>query len=91
MLFRWNDWNIEHLSLHGVDPEEAEAAIRGAKAPYPLYRADGKWLIWGRGRGARFLQVVFILDDDDLVYVIHARPLMAREKRRFRRGTRGRR
>jgi uncharacterized DUF497 family protein len=41
--------------------------------------------VWGRGRSGRFLQVVFILDDDDTVFVIHARPLTDREKRRFRR------
>jgi uncharacterized DUF497 family protein len=32
------------------------------------------------------LQVVFVLDDDATVFVIHARPLTDRERRRFRRG-----
>jgi hypothetical protein len=43
----------------------------------------------GHGRGGRFLQVVYLVDDDDTLFVIHARPLTDSEKRRFRR--RGRR
>lgn len=85
MEFRWNDWNVDHIARHGVDPDEAESVIRNAEPPYPLHREDGKWLVWGRGRGGRCLQVVFVLDDDDSVYVIHARPLTDREKRRRRR------
>ncbi len=88
MVFRWNDWNIEHVAAHGVSPQEAEAVVLGARSPYPLYREDGKWLVWGRGRGGRFLQVVFVIDDDGTVFVIHARPLTENEKRRFRRGKR---
>jgi uncharacterized protein len=85
MEFQWNDWNVEHIGTHGVDPEEAESVVENAKQPYPLYRPDDKWLVWGRGRGGRFLQVVFVLDADDTGYVIHARPLTEREKRRYRR------
>jgi hypothetical protein len=31
------------------------------------------------------LQVIFVMDDDETIYVIHARPLTEREKRRHRR------
>jgi uncharacterized DUF497 family protein len=83
--FRWNDWNAEHVSGHGVSLDEAERIVEGATAPFPLYRGDGKWLVWGRGQGGRFLQVVFIIDDDKSIFVIHARPLTDREKQRLRR------
>jgi uncharacterized DUF497 family protein len=53
-----------------------------------LERPDEKFLVWGPGRGGRLLQVVFVLDPDDTVYVIHARPLTEAEKRRIRRGRR---
>jgi uncharacterized DUF497 family protein len=86
MEFRWNAWNIEHLASHGVAPEEVEAVVRAAARPYPLHRADGKWLVWGRGRGGRLLQVIYLVDDDGTVFVVHARPLNDAEKRRFRRG-----
>ncbi len=44
-----------------------------------------KWIVWGRGSGGRFLQVIFVLDQDKTVFVIHARPLTEPEKRRYRR------
>jgi uncharacterized DUF497 family protein len=84
MDFRWNDWNEGHLAEHSVLPIEAEAVVAAACAPFPRKVEDDKWLVWGRGRGGRFLQVVFVLDEDDTIYVIHARPLTEREKRRYR-------
>jgi uncharacterized protein len=85
MDFRWNDWNLDHIARHGVDPDEAELVICLAERPYPVDHGDDKWIVWGRGRGGRLMQVVFVLDDDGTVYVIHARPLNEREKRRWRR------
>ena len=85
MDFRWNEWNVEHISKHGVRPDEAELVIRHAKRPFPRYHGDDKWLVWGRGQGERFLQVIYVLDDEDSVFVIHARPLTEKEKRSYRR------
>jgi len=87
MEFRWNEWNLEHVAQHGVSPEEVEKAILTAGPPFPLARSDDKWLVWGCGRGGRWLQAVYVLDEDDTVFVIHARPLTHREKRRLRRRT----
>ena len=84
MRLRWNEWNVEHLERHGVTPEEAERIVRLAKPPYPRPRADGRWLVWGRGDGGRMLQVIFVADEEDEVYVIHARPLTDRETRSYR-------
>jgi len=86
MDFRWNDWNVEHLAGHGVATEEAEAVIRAFRADFPRRIEDDKWLVWGRGRGGRLLQVIFVLDPDESVFAIHARPLTNAEKRRYRRG-----
>jgi uncharacterized DUF497 family protein len=83
--FRWNEWNVEHLARHSVKPEEAEDVVLMAKQPYPLERPDDKWLVWGATSSGRALQVVFVLDDDDTIYVVHARDLTPREKRRHRR------
>ena len=88
MVFRWNAWNVEHIAAHGVTPDEAEVVVRGARSPYPCYRYDGKWLVWGRGRGGRLLQVVFVIDEDGTLFVIHARPLTDKEKRRYRKRSR---
>ena len=88
MDFRWNEWNTEHLCDHGVDPEEAENAVRNARRPFPRKIDDDKWLVWGRGRGGRHLQVIFVLDDDDTIFVVHARPLTDKEKRLSRKANR---
>ena len=85
MRFRWNEWNEAHIARHGVWPEDAEMAIETAQRPYPLARGDDKWLVWGRGDGGRLMQVIFVADEEEEVYVIHARPLTEREKRSYRR------
>jgi len=85
MDFRWNDWNEEHVQKHGVSVEEAERVVENAHSPFPRMVEDDKRLVWGRGKGGRLLQVVFLLDEDDSTYIIHARPLTEREKGRFRR------
>lgn len=85
MDFRWNEWNTEHIAEHGVSAEKAEWVVRNARRPFPRKLEDDKWLVWGRGFGGRGLQVVFVLDPDDTIYVIHARPLTDNEMRRFRR------
>lgn len=85
MDFRWNDWNVEHIGGHGVWPEEAELVVKAARSPYPRRIQEDKWLVWGKGLGGRFLQVIFVLDKDKTVFVIHARPLTEPEKRRYRR------
>ena len=85
MPFRWIDWNREHIAKHGVDPAEAEMVVRQARAPFPQQIGDDKLLVMGRGSGGQFLEVIYVLDPDDTVFIIHARPLTEREKRRYRR------
>ena len=88
MRFRWNGWNLDHATRHGVPPTEAGHVVAGARRPYPEYRGDGKWLVIGPGFDGGLIQVVYLTDPDGTVYVIHARPLTDREKRRYRRRTR---
>ncbi len=85
MEFRWISWNEEHIASHGVGPEEAEDAVRNARAPFPLVQADERYLVWGPTEGGRLLQVVFVIDPDDTIFVIHARELTRKEKKRYRR------
>ena len=53
MLFRWNGWNEEHIAAHGVEPEEAEGVVLGARPPFPLGQADEKYLVWGSTASGR--------------------------------------
>lgn len=85
MDFRWNDWNLDHAQTHGVPCEDSEHVVRNAEAPFPRKTGGGKQVVWGRGSAGEVLQVVFLLDEDGTVYIIHARPLTGREKRSYRR------
>ena len=85
MDFRWNEWNIEHVARHGVTPEAAEEVVQAATSPYPRRIADDKLLVWAASQQGELLQVIFVLDGDGSIYVLHARPLTERERRRSRR------
>jgi uncharacterized DUF497 family protein len=84
MVFRWDIWNLDHVLLHGVEPEEAEAVVRRALRPFPRDIGEGKQIVWGRGNGGRLLQVIFVPDTDGTLHIIHARPLSEKEKHRWR-------
>ena len=90
MEFRWIPWNLDKVAGHGVSPGEVEAVVRSARSPYPQFRDDGKLLVWGPTSAGRLLQVVYLLDLDDLVFVIHARPLTDIERWRWQRARRRR-
>jgi uncharacterized DUF497 family protein len=84
--FRWNTWNFDHATRHGITPDEAEAVMQSTVSPYPEEIGENKWLVRGQGYGGRYVQVIFVYDDDgETVYIIHARPLTDKEKRRYRR------
>lgn len=83
--FRWNEWNLDHATKHGVSVSEAEACVLAARKPYPLKIDDQKYLVVGRGAGNRWIQVIFVRDPEGPAYIIHARPLNDRDKRRARR------
>lgn len=85
MIFKWNAWNEEHIAAHGIEPEGAEEVILDARSPFPLVQDDEKYLVWGPTAAGRLLQVVFVIDPSDAIFVIHARPLTDREKKRYRR------
>ena len=79
--FRWIEWNREKVARHGVSPAEAEQVVRGARRPYPRQNGKGKWLVIGRGRGNRVVEVVYLVDPDDTLFIIHAMPLTTRRRR----------
>jgi uncharacterized DUF497 family protein len=82
--FRWNSWNLDHATRHGISREEAEAVVQSARAPFPEQIKDEKLLVMGRGSAGRFVQVIYVVDDDGTLYIIHARPLTERQKRSLR-------
>jgi hypothetical protein len=83
--FRWNDWNLEHATRHGVGRFEAERLIDGPPRGWPRQVGNGKLMVQGRGQGGRFIQVIYIIDDDGTIFIISAMPLTTRRRRSGRR------
>jgi uncharacterized DUF497 family protein len=79
--FRWHEWNLAKVAKHGVSPLEAERVVIHASRPYPKQNGGDKWLVIGRGQGDRFMEVVYLVDDDDTIFIIHAMPLTTRRRR----------
>jgi hypothetical protein len=83
--FRWIAWNVDHIARHGVTPFETEFIVNTARAPYPRRIEEDKRLVWGQTADGTYLQVIYILDPDGTVFVIHAMPMTDKQKRQFRR------
>jgi uncharacterized DUF497 family protein len=83
--FRWNEWNVEHISAHDITPGEAEFVVDNARRPFPQAQGQGKFLVAGQTADGSYIQVIYIFSPRDVVFVIHARPLNDSEKHKFRR------
>ena len=83
--FRWIAWNVNHIAAHGVETQEAEHVVNRAARPWPKIVDGDKRLVWGATAVGRHLQVIYVLDPDDTVFVIHAMELPENKKRQFRR------
>jgi uncharacterized DUF497 family protein len=62
--FIWDKGNVDHIAKHGVTRDEAEYVVERAAAPYPSYEGDRKWLVRGKTRSGRYLQVIYVLESD---------------------------
>lgn len=80
--FRWNDWSIDHIAAHGVEPAEAQSVVEQCQS---RKIGEGKYRAVGRGRGGRWLHVIYLIDPPGWIFVIHARPIEPAEIRRYRR------
>jgi uncharacterized DUF497 family protein len=85
MQFRWNRWNVEHVEKHGIVPGDAEFIVNHARRPFPEMTGDGKRYVAAQTADGFYMQVVYLLDMDETVFIIHARPLDDSEKRKYRR------
>ncbi len=79
--FRWNEWNLEHATSHGCSVVEAERVVFNARSPWPRPIGDEKWMVEGRGQGDRMVRVVYVIDAEATVYIIHAMPLTTRRRK----------
>jgi uncharacterized DUF497 family protein len=88
--FVWTDDRIDHVARHGVEIEEFEEVCFG-RAMAVRVEARGKnpvYEVLGRTDAGRYLVCVVILFPDATGFPITARPMTAKEKRRFERWSR---
>ena len=84
--FVWPQDRIDHIAEHGVTPEEVEEVcfgkplvLRGkSRGENPVY------YVLGQTARERYLFCVVIRFPDGVGYAVTARPMTAKEKRRFR-------
>jgi uncharacterized DUF497 family protein len=65
VIFAWDDWNIEHIAAHDVEPAEAQYVLEHAGPPFPREIGNEKSLVWGQTADGRYLQVVFTYRSDE--------------------------
>lgn len=82
--FRWIPWNRNKV-IQRATLDDVEHVVNQAAPPYPQRIREGKWIAIGATPGGRLLQVIYLLERDRTVFVIHVRELTEREKRRWRR------
>jgi len=83
--FRWIEWNVGKVEDHGLTVEDVEHVVNNASRPDPKPVGNEKWLVIGPMTGGKVIQVIYLVDPDETLFVIHARPLTANERRRRRR------
>lgn len=83
--FRWNEWNLEHATQHGIGRLEAEHLVDNPPRGWPRRIENEKMMVQGRGQGGRMIQVIYVIDDDGTIFIIHAMPLTTRRRRSRRR------
>jgi len=83
--FRWIAWNVAKVESHGLTVDGVEYVVNNARRPYPKPIGNEKWLVIGPTHSGMVIQAIYLVHADDSVFVIHARPLTPKERRRPRR------
>lgn len=79
--FRWIDWNLDHATKHGCRIDEIESVVCNARHGFQRKSSKDKWTVIGCGMGGRMIEVIYLVDEDDTLFVIHAIPLTLRRRR----------
>lgn len=81
--FQWDERNIEHVTRHGLIPEEVEEVFAGT---HKTRRSrEGLYLAYGRTFAGRYTAVVYRRLPGRGIRVITARDMTRKERRLFRR------
>lgn len=83
--FRWIAWNISKVEGPGLTVADVEYVVNHALRPYPKPIGNEKWIVIGATPSRLVIQVIYLADPDDTIFVIHSRPLTPKERSRRRR------
>jgi uncharacterized DUF497 family protein len=83
--FLWPEDRVDHIAEHGVEPEEVEEVCFGyalilqtkAKGQNPVY------VVLGQTQAGRYLACIVIQMPHGKGYPVTARPMTAKERRRY--------
>ena len=71
--FRWIAWNREQVRKHGLTERAVEHVVRNARHPFPRkFGRRGGWQVIGRTPTYERINVLYVIGDDDMIFVYHA-------------------
>ena len=79
---RWDEWNLEHTSKHGVSQEEIEEVCFSKH--FAIKSGKSKIAVWGQSADGRYLLVILGIEDYGDYYPISARDMEEKEKSRHK-------
>jgi uncharacterized protein len=84
--FVWPQERLDHIAEHGVTPEEVEEICFGRSLVLRA-KSEGEnpvYYVLGQTAAGRYLFCVVIRFPEGVGYPVSARPMTAKEKRRYR-------
>ena len=75
----WDEFNSQHIRLHGVTIVEAEEAVQSKIKVKKTY--EDRLLVFGKTKNNRFLTLAIAPKGDNSYYVVTARNMSRKERR----------
>ncbi len=79
----WDEWNIDHIARHNVEPEEVEEVCK-SKNLFNKWK-NKTYRVIGQTEDGRYLTIFLAPRIGQSYYPVTARDAVAREKKVFRR------
>lgn len=77
----WDEWNIDHIKKHHVTTSEVEEICLGIYQDQPTY--NDRLMIFGKTTQGRALTVVLSKKLEGKYYIITARDMSTKERRKY--------
>ena len=78
----WDDWNVEHIAEHGVEPYEVQEVINSRT--FQAQRRGDVYQVFGQTEDGRYLFAVLSPRSEQRFYIVTARDMTEREKQSYR-------